>query len=38
MAQIKELTDSELEDFQQRGQIEILGHVLTTQDLKVNLY
>ena len=33
---IKNLTSQELREFQERGEIEILGHKLTQEDIKVN--
>ena len=32
---IKKLTNEQLEEFQERGEIEVLGHTLSREDLKV---
>ena len=33
---IKKLTNEQLEEFQEKGEIEVLGHTLSREDLKVS--
>ena len=33
---VKNLTNEQLNEFQEKGEIEVLGHVLTHEDIKVN--